>query len=129
ECANQCCNATSCRLKEGAECAQGDCCQQCKVRPVGEMCRRQKGDCDLPEYCTGSSAACPEDAFQENGAPCGYGSGYCSNGECPSLSQHCKTLWGSDARVAPDTCFQSNMQGSKDLHCRRTAFGYRGCRE
>ncbi|XP_053306968.1 disintegrin and metalloproteinase domain-containing protein 8 [Spea bombifrons] len=128
ECTNPCCNATTCRLKEGAECAQGECCRQCKIRPVGEMCRRKKGDCDLPEYCTGNSAQCPEDAFQENGVSCGYGSGYCYNGECPSLNQQCKTLWGSDAQVAPDMCFKSNTQGNKHLHCKKTESGYRGCR-
>lgn len=31
ECSDRCCNATTCQLREGAECAQGDCCQDCKV--------------------------------------------------------------------------------------------------
>ncbi|XP_053548133.1 disintegrin and metalloproteinase domain-containing protein 8 [Bombina bombina] len=128
ECNNPCCNATSCQLKEGAECAQGECCQQCKIRPVGEMCRKQKGDCDLPEYCTGTLAQCPEDAFQENGASCGSGRGYCYNGECPSLNQQCKTLWGSDAQVGPDICFDSNVQGNEHLHCKKTNRVYKGCR-
>ncbi|KAM9324980.1 disintegrin and metalloproteinase domain-containing protein 8 [Gastrophryne carolinensis] len=128
ECTNPCCNATTCKLKEGAECAQGECCRQCKIRPVGEMCRRKKGECDLPEYCTGISAQCPEDAFQENGISCAYGSGYCYNGACPSLGQHCKTLWGSDAQVAPDMCFKSNVQGNKHLHCKKSAYGYEGCK-
>ncbi|KAM4702865.1 disintegrin and metalloproteinase domain-containing protein 8 [Rhinophrynus dorsalis] len=128
ECTNPCCNATTCRLKEGAECAQGECCQKCKIRPVGEMCRRRKGDCDLPEYCTGNSAQCPEDSFLENGVTCGYGSGYCYNGECPSLNQQCKTLWGTDAQVAPDICFMNNIQGDKHLHCKKMEHGYRACK-
>lgn len=33
ECTNPCCNATSCRLTEGSQCAEGDCCHDCKVRP------------------------------------------------------------------------------------------------
>ncbi|XP_063814703.1 disintegrin and metalloproteinase domain-containing protein 8 [Pseudophryne corroboree] len=128
ECTNPCCNATTCRLKEGAECAQGECCQQCKIRPVGEMCRKRKGECDLPEYCSGNSAQCPEDAFQENGASCASGSSYCYNGDCPSLAQQCKALWGSDAQVAPDTCFRSNIHGNKHLHCKKTEHGFQGCR-
>lgn len=40
ECFDRCCNATTCQLREGAECAQGDCCQDCKV-----LCR----DGDLVE--------------------------------------------------------------------------------
>ncbi|XP_075073290.1 disintegrin and metalloproteinase domain-containing protein 8 [Mixophyes fleayi] len=128
ECTNPCCNATTCRLKEGAECAHGECCQQCKIRPVGEMCRKKKRECDLPEYCTGNSAQCPEDTFQENGASCASGSGYCYNGDCPSLGQHCKALWGSDAQVAPDICFRSNIQGNKHLYCKKTKHGFQGCR-
>lgn len=31
ECSDRCCNATTCQLREGAECARGDCCQDCKV--------------------------------------------------------------------------------------------------
>lgn len=128
ECTNPCCNATTCRLKEGVECAEGECCRQCKIRPVGEMCRRRKGECDLPEYCTGNSAQCPEDAFQENGASCASGTGYCYNGECPSLSQHCRTLWGSEAQVAPDVCFRNNIQGNKHLYCKKTQSGFQGCK-
>ncbi|KAM3914024.1 disintegrin and metalloproteinase domain-containing protein 8 [Leptodactylus fuscus] len=128
ECTNPCCNATACRLKEGAECAEGDCCYQCKIRSVGEMCRKKKGECDLPEYCTGNSAQCPDDAFQENGASCSSGTGYCYNGVCPSYSQHCHTLWGSEAQVAPDVCFRNNIQGNKHLHCKKTQNGYEGCR-
>ncbi|KAM5141561.1 disintegrin and metalloproteinase domain-containing protein 8 [Mantella aurantiaca] len=128
ECTNPCCNATTCRLKEGAECAQGECCRQCKIRPVGEMCRKRKGECDLPEYCTGMSAQCPEDAFQENGLLCSSGIGYCYNGVCPSLGQHCRTLWGSDAQVAPDDCFRNNVHGNKHLHCKKTEHGYSSCK-
>ncbi|XP_029465441.1 disintegrin and metalloproteinase domain-containing protein 8 isoform X2 [Rhinatrema bivittatum] len=126
-CTNPCCNATTCKLREGAECAQGECCHSCKIRASGELCRNQKDECDLPEYCTGKAAECPEDVFQENGFSCQYGKGYCFNGECPSLSQHCQTLWGSGAHVAPDICFQNNMQGTKDLHCKKTEHGYRAC--
>lgn len=32
ECTNPCCNATTCRLTEGSQCAEGDCCDNCKVR-------------------------------------------------------------------------------------------------
>ncbi|CAH2321647.1 Disintegrin and metallo ase domain-containing 8 [Pelobates cultripes] len=126
DCLDPCCNATTCRLKEGAQCAQGECCQQCKIRPVGEMCRTKKGECDLPEYCNGNSAECPEDAFQENGVTCL--NGYCYNGECPSLIQQCRTLWGSEAQVAPGSCFKNNIQGNKYLHCKKTANGYRECK-
>lgn len=31
DCTNPCCNATTCRLTEGSQCAEGDCCDNCKV--------------------------------------------------------------------------------------------------
>nr|XP_014348496.1 PREDICTED: disintegrin and metalloproteinase domain-containing protein 8 [Latimeria chalumnae] len=95
ECTNPCCNATTCRLKVDAVCADGECCHNCQFKQVGEVCRSSNGDCDLTEYCSGSSGQCPQDAFQMNGVPCKNGNGYCYNGECPSHSQHCLTLWGA----------------------------------
>ncbi|NXL00545.1 ADAM8 protein, partial [Mesembrinibis cayennensis] len=95
ECSDRCCNATTCRLSEGAECARGDCCQDCKVKAAGVLCRASKNDCDLPEHCTGLSAECPEDVFQENGISCQNGNGYCYNGACPSHGEQCRTLWGA----------------------------------
>ncbi|KFP44731.1 Disintegrin and metalloproteinase domain-containing protein 8, partial [Chlamydotis macqueenii] len=105
ECSNHCCNASTCQLREGAECAGGDCCQDCKVKAAGVLCRASKNDCDLPEHCTGLSAECPEDVFQENGISCQNNNGYCYNGACPSHGEQCRALWGAEAQVAPDVCF------------------------
>ncbi|XP_059677283.1 disintegrin and metalloproteinase domain-containing protein 8 [Gavia stellata] len=125
ECSDRCCNATTCQLREGAECARGDCCQDCKVKAAGTLCRANKNDCDLPEYCTGLSAECPEDVFQENGISCQNGNGYCYNGACPSHSEQCRTLWGAEAQVAPDVCFKRNSE--QHLHHCLTEYGKRPC--
>ncbi|XP_035185847.1 disintegrin and metalloproteinase domain-containing protein 8 isoform X4 [Oxyura jamaicensis] len=117
ECFDRCCNATTCQLREEAKCAQGDCCQDCKVKAAGTMCRASKNDCDLPEHCTGLSSECPEDVFQENGIPCQSGNGYCYNGACPSHAEQCRVLWGAAARVAPDECFNQNSRQDLKLHC------------
>ncbi|NXL90111.1 ADAM8 protein, partial [Alectura lathami] len=101
ECSDRCCNATTCQLREGAECARGDCCQDCKVKAVGMLCRASKNDCDLPEHCTGLSSECPEDVFQENGIPCQSGRGYCYNGACPSHAEQCRLLWGAGSTPCP----------------------------
>ncbi|KAM6390481.1 LOW QUALITY PROTEIN: disintegrin and metalloproteinase domain-containing protein 8 [Pluvialis apricaria] len=126
ECSDRCCNATTCQLREGAECAQGDCCQDCKVKAAGVVCRASKNDCDLPEHCTGFSPECPEDVFQENGIPCQNGNGYCYNGACPSHSEQCRALWGAEAQVAPDVCFKHNSEQHLHLHC-LTEYGKRPC--
>ncbi|XP_051474618.1 disintegrin and metalloproteinase domain-containing protein 8 [Apus apus] len=126
ECSDRCCNATTCQLKEGAECAQGDCCQDCKVKAAGVLCRASKNDCDLPEHCSGLSPRCPEDVFQENGVPCQHGTGYCYNGACPSRGEQCRALWGTEAQVAPDVCFKHNSEHHLHLHC-LTEYGKQPC--
>ncbi|KAM6956337.1 disintegrin and metalloproteinase domain-containing protein 8a [Aplochiton taeniatus] len=124
ECKTSCCNASTCRLNVGAQCADGECCQNCQFRQTGSVCRSSAGDCDLPEYCSGFSASCPADAFTQNGLPCDRRSGYCYNGQCPSHKQHCKRLWGPDAEVAADACFYKN---SLDKQCRGPPYGFQRC--
>ncbi|XP_009079841.1 PREDICTED: disintegrin and metalloproteinase domain-containing protein 8, partial [Acanthisitta chloris] len=126
ECSDRCCNATTCQLREGAECARGECCQDCKVKAAGVLCRASKNDCDLPEHCSGLSAECPEDVFQENGISCHNGNGYCYNGACPSHGEQCRALWGAEAQVAPDVCFKHNSEQHLHLHC-LTEYGKRPC--
>ncbi|XP_041261062.1 disintegrin and metalloproteinase domain-containing protein 8 [Onychostruthus taczanowskii] len=126
ECSDRCCNATTCQLREGAECARGECCQDCKVKAAGTLCRASKNDCDLAEHCSGLSAECPEDVFQENGISCQHGSGYCYNGACPSHGEQCRALWGAEAQVAPDVCFKHNSEQHVHLHC-LTEYGKQPC--
>ncbi|XP_036121531.1 disintegrin and metalloproteinase domain-containing protein 8 isoform X3 [Molossus molossus] len=124
DCQNHCCNATTCQLAEGAECAQGACCHECRVKPVGKLCRPRKDTCDLEEYCDGQRPACPEDAFQENGTPCPEG--YCYDGTCPTLAQRCQDLWGPGSRAAAEACYtfgvspdcrSSGGRGSSRVQC------------
>ncbi|XP_023679994.1 disintegrin and metalloproteinase domain-containing protein 8a isoform X2 [Paramormyrops kingsleyae] len=127
ECSDSCCNASTCQLAEGAECAQGECCQQCQIKPAGSLCRASATDCDLAEYCTGQSPHCPKDTFKMNGVPCYSERGYCYNGRCPTLQSHCTHLWGKGTQVALDVCFKQNIQGTKDAYCRKSSYGNQGC--
>ncbi|XP_028822849.1 disintegrin and metalloproteinase domain-containing protein 8a isoform X2 [Denticeps clupeoides] len=108
ECTNPCCNATNCRLTEGSQCAQGECCKNCQLKPVGTVCRVAADDCDLSELCSGKSSDCPKDTFKMNGSPCNQDRGYCYNGQCPSHQDQCSRLWGKDAKVAAGQCFTKN---------------------
>ncbi|XP_066211436.1 disintegrin and metalloproteinase domain-containing protein 8 isoform X2 [Saccopteryx leptura] len=112
DCQNHCCNATTCQLAEGVECAHGTCCHECRVLPAGTLCRRQKDACDLEEYCDGQQPACPEDVYQENGTPC-HG-GYCYDGACPTLAQRCQDLWGAGSQAAVEKCHSYSVT----LDCR-----------
>uniref|UniRef100_A0A3Q4H465 ADAM metallopeptidase domain 15 n=1 Tax=Neolamprologus brichardi TaxID=32507 RepID=A0A3Q4H465_NEOBR len=95
ECEDPCCNASTCKLLPGAQCSSdGICCQDCKLRAAGSVCREPLGECDLPEYCTGSSPYCPPNVFLQNGEPCEEGASYCYGGICASMHSQCQTLWG-----------------------------------
>ncbi|XP_066535772.1 disintegrin and metalloproteinase domain-containing protein 8a [Hoplias malabaricus] len=120
ECKNPCCNATNCRLTEGSQCAHGECCRSCQLKESGSMCRPSAHDCDLEEYCTGESAHCPKDDYKMNGLPCNSYQGYCYNGQCPTLTEHCKILWGQDADVDVNACFENNVY---DKSCPRSRSG------
>ncbi|XP_056331903.1 disintegrin and metalloproteinase domain-containing protein 15 isoform X1 [Danio aesculapii] len=119
ECNDPCCNASTCKLVPGAQCSSdGICCENCKLRVAGSVCREPLGECDLPEHCTGSSPYCPPNVFLQNGEPCKGGSSYCYSGVCASLDDQCQMLWGQNSTRAPPICFSSvNKQGNKYGNC------------
>ncbi|GAA6109883.1 zinc metalloproteinase-disintegrin-like crotastatin [Tachysurus ichikawai] len=130
ECTNPCCNATTCRLTKGSMCAEGECCVDCKMADATLMCRAKRDECDLPEYCTGNSPTCPEDVFAVNGLQCKNGDGYCYNGQCPRLQDQCIKMWGPDAVVGGDFCYNQNTRGTYYAYCVWPINGtYIGCQK
>ncbi|XP_062874414.1 disintegrin and metalloproteinase domain-containing protein 28 [Trichomycterus rosablanca] len=130
ECTNPCCNATTCEFTRGSQCAEGECCQDCKIVDDTHMCRTRVDECDLPEYCTGKSNFCPEDMFAVNGGPCKNGKGYCYNGQCPQKEEQCVKMWGSGAVVGSDYCYNQNSRGTYFAFCSRpTNDQYIGCQK
>ncbi|MEE6478258.1 hypothetical protein FKM82_011794 [Ascaphus truei] len=127
QCDNPCCNATSCTLVAGAECAHGTCCHHCRMKPPGLPCRKPLRPCDLPEFCTGRSPVCPPNSFQLDGTSCHGGQAFCYNGRCLTHQQQCRQLWGT--RTAPDLCFEKiNAAGDQYGNCGRDVAGeYRRC--
>uniref|UniRef100_A0A8C2T649 ADAM metallopeptidase domain 33 n=1 Tax=Coturnix japonica TaxID=93934 RepID=A0A8C2T649_COTJA len=124
ECTNPCCNAHNCTLKIGAQCAHGDCCQNCRLKVAGTICREAAGSCDLPEYCTGASPYCPANVYLLDGSSCAYGEAYCNNGMCMTHHQQCVQLWGPGAWPAPAACFQDvNMAGNTYGNCGKDSQG------
>ncbi|KAJ8396988.1 hypothetical protein AAFF_G00013110 [Aldrovandia affinis] len=105
DCKNPCCNATSCMFSQGSECADGECCDKCKILSNSHMCRRQRDECDLSER-----------------------TGYCYNGECPRREDQCVKMWGNTADLAPINCFNQNTRGAYYGFCKRSAGDrYIGC--
>ncbi|XP_068128433.1 zinc metalloproteinase-disintegrin-like halysase isoform X2 [Hyperolius riggenbachi] len=119
ECTDKCCDAATCKIKEGAQCAEGECCSDCRLKQAGSLCREAKDDCDLSEMCDGKSSVCPADRFRMNGFACSNGNGHCYNGKCPTLQSQCLTYWGSGSVPGSNSCFAINRRGSPGF-CRHS---------
>nr|XP_056706457.1 disintegrin and metalloproteinase domain-containing protein 12 [Euleptes europaea] len=118
ECTNHCCNATTCTLRPEAVCAHGLCCEDCKLKPAGILCRHSSNSCDLPEFCTGGSPHCPANVYLHDGHPCYKVDSYCYNGMCQTHEQQCIILWGQGAKPAPGICFERvNSAGDPYGNC------------
>ncbi|XP_054586328.2 disintegrin and metalloproteinase domain-containing protein 9 isoform X2 [Nothobranchius furzeri] len=123
-----CCEYRTCRLKPGAQCAYGECCYKCQFLPGGTVCRSSSDECDLPEYCNGSSSFCQSDIYVQNGQPCRNQQAYCYNGKCQHHDGQCRALFGSKAEVAPEICFKDvNSNGDRFGNCGYQQYGYRKC--
>ncbi|XP_028332756.1 zinc metalloproteinase-disintegrin-like brevilysin H2a isoform X2 [Gouania willdenowi] len=128
ECTNSCCDAATCRLSTGSQCAHGQCCENCQLRAPGSVCRESVGDCDLPEFCSGTSAQCPVDNYHMNGRPCyNQDPGFCYQGRCPTHRHHCWRLFGPGSSVASDRCFDLNKRGEAGANCGRNGRVFASC--
>ncbi|KAJ0180250.1 hypothetical protein K1T71_003654 [Dendrolimus kikuchii] len=122
---NSCCDPFTCRLTKESQCASGECCDKCQLKPRGVVCRDATNECDLEETCTGLSGSCPADAHRKNGEPCEDGKGYCFAGQCPTLSLQCERIWGPGTVGADKECFeQFNSKGSVTGHCGKDGDGH-----
>ncbi|NXX42845.1 ADA21 protein, partial [Tricholaema leucomelas] len=117
DCRKDPCCHPNCMFAEGSACAFGKCCKSCQVLPAGTLCRPSTGDCDLPEYCDGTSPQCLPDVYIQDGTPCKEGS-YCYRGKCSSHGKLCQRLFGKQARPAPLDCFKAvNTRGDRFGNC------------
>ncbi|XP_063302337.1 zinc metalloproteinase-disintegrin-like ACLD [Pelobates fuscus] len=126
ECNNPCCEASTCKFKPEAQCAEGECCANCQIKKAGIVCRPAKDDCDLADICDGVTATCPSDRLRANGFSCMNGQGYCFNGKCPTLQSQCSALWGSGASVN-DECFDNNINGNNYGKCQQFTGNFMKC--
>ncbi|XP_008947099.1 PREDICTED: disintegrin and metalloproteinase domain-containing protein 20-like, partial [Merops nubicus] len=111
-----CCHP-NCTFTAGSVCAAGKCCKSCQVLPAGTLCRASTGDCDLPEYCNGTSPWCPQDMYIQDGTPCND-SAYCYQGKCSSHTKQCQQLFGKQARAGSLDCFKTvNIRGDRFGNC------------
>ncbi|VDD86782.1 unnamed protein product [Enterobius vermicularis] len=116
-CMDECCDPLTCTLRSEAQCASHQiCCKQCKVLSKGYICRAKRSSCDVEEKCDGEKGDCPPDGYLVDGTHCGI-NGQCWKGNCSDNESRCKALWGSNASVAEDRCFERNEMGIEDGNC------------
>ncbi|KAL7055176.1 hypothetical protein AAHC03_024459 [Spirometra sp. Aus1] len=128
-----CCDPRTCLASIDAVCVDGACCRGCQLVPRGRLCRPNRDQCDLPEFCSGTEPHCPSDLYLENGMPCrakprgstAEGSlegpetasgaqgeveeetALCYEGRCPTRSSQCRNLWGPLSQVSDKYCFET----------------------
>lgn len=127
-----CCQPNDCRLKKSSQCsdAQNKCCRKCQFSPLGTLCRKSIGVCDVAEVCSGKSAQCPLDDHVKDGSLCaGMGKSFCYHGKCAASADfQCRALWGAGASSAPRACYEKlnieaqgfgTCSGQTNLPCAR----------
>nr|XP_038022815.1 disintegrin and metalloproteinase domain-containing protein 32-like isoform X4 [Anas platyrhynchos] len=129
-CAVDKCCTSQCKLKPGVKCSSGQCCENCQFKAKNSLCRPPADvQCDLAEYCDGSSASCPPDLYVQDGHDCEHGTGYCYKGRCQSADLQCRRLYGTGAKNAPLACYEEvNSQQDRFGHCgNHPKDGYQPC--
>ncbi|CAO3644307.1 unnamed protein product [Cunninghamella blakesleeana] len=89
---SSCCDASTCKFINNAVCddANDACCNQCQFQPSTYQCRPATSNCDIPEYCSGSSGSCPKNTYRTDGESCGTNGLVCASGQCTSRSLQCQ---------------------------------------
>ncbi|XP_008708179.1 disintegrin and metalloproteinase domain-containing protein 2-like, partial [Ursus maritimus] len=112
------------QVEQGEQC---DCGNE-EYAAKGDMCRPPTDECDLPEYCNGSSATCQDNFFVQNGHPCGENQWLCVNGSCRSGIKQCTAIFGEDADFGPEECYTHlNSKTDQSGNCGSGPSGYRQC--
>ncbi|XP_026978690.1 disintegrin and metalloproteinase domain-containing protein 2 [Sagmatias obliquidens] len=123
-----CCNQATCRLNVGSACATGPCCNACAFIAKGQVCRASTDECDLSEYCNGTSAACQEDLYVQDGHPCAENQWICVNGKCMNGIKQCLEIFGEGSGFGTQQCFdQLNSKTDPSGNCGSNASGYTQC--
>ncbi|XP_072213061.1 disintegrin and metalloproteinase domain-containing protein 18-like isoform X2 [Excalfactoria chinensis] len=129
-CAKDACCTKQCKLKPGSKCSLGLCCEKCQFKAANTPCRPPADtQCDLPEFCNGSSAFCPPDVYVQDGHSCEHSTGYCYQGHCQSAELQCQRLYGRGAKNAPLACYEEiNSHQDRFGHCGNHPLdGYQPC--
>src|SRR5438876_263449 len=99
----------------------GDCCSSnCKFEPATTLCRPAAGPCDVADFCTGTSAACPSDAKKKS--VCRAAAGPCDVAErCDGTHDTCPAdafkSADTECRAAAGVCDTAESCTGTDAAC------------
>ncbi|XP_058576603.1 disintegrin and metalloproteinase domain-containing protein 32 isoform X3 [Neofelis nebulosa] len=103
---SSCCNFRTCTLKSGAQCGHGLCCKNCQIERQGVECRKARHrECDIAEFCNGSSPECQPDMTIHNGHVCKQ-KYVCYDGVCQDTDARCEVTFGKGSKNAPFACYE-----------------------
>ncbi|XP_010837147.1 PREDICTED: disintegrin and metalloproteinase domain-containing protein 32, partial [Bison bison bison] len=126
---DSCCDPLTCLMKPETECSEGSCCDDCQFMEAGAVCRpTAHPECDIPEFCNGSSGMCPADITILNGQECEGGKAYCFDGGCQDIDARCESIFGKGSRNAPFACYEEiQSQTDRFGNCGKSGGKYTFC--
>ncbi|XP_009326583.1 PREDICTED: disintegrin and metalloproteinase domain-containing protein 32-like [Pygoscelis adeliae] len=129
ECRRDLCCTIGCKMRRGAQCLSGPCCRKCQFVKRGTLCRSSSEDeCELKEYCNGTSGECTPDLWVMDGHPCSRNTAFCYQGVCQTADKQCQKVFGQGARNGPLACYEEiNGQRDRMGHCGSNRRGYQHC--
>ncbi|XP_009701498.1 PREDICTED: disintegrin and metalloproteinase domain-containing protein 32-like, partial [Cariama cristata] len=85
----------------------------------GTLCRSSsKDECELKEYCNGTSGKCTPDLWVMDGHPCSRNTALCYRGVCQTADKQCQKVFGQGAKNGPLPCYKEiNSQRDRMGHC------------
>ncbi|XP_009467170.1 PREDICTED: disintegrin and metalloproteinase domain-containing protein 2-like [Nipponia nippon] len=95
----------------------------------GTLCRSSSEDeCELKEYCNGTSGQCTPDLWVMDGHPCSRNTAFCYQGVCQTADKQCQKVFGQGAKNGPLACYEEiNSQRDRMGHCGSDHRGYQHC--
>nr|XP_047903268.1 disintegrin and metalloproteinase domain-containing protein 2-like [Anser cygnoides] len=129
ECRRDLCCTVGCKRRKGVQCLSGPCCWKCKFVKSGTLCRTSPEDeCELKEYCNGTSGECTPNQWVMDGHPCSRNTAFCYRGVCQTADKQCQEIFGKGAKNGPLACYEEiNGQRDRMGHCGSNHSGYHSC--
>ncbi|POI22442.1 hypothetical protein CIB84_013810, partial [Bambusicola thoracicus] len=73
-------------------------CGSAEFKKKGTLCRTSfEDECELKEYCNGTSGACAPNLWVMDGHPCKQNTAFCYRGVCQTADKQCQEIFGKES--------------------------------